>query len=66
MITIDLSGPLGNAFYLLGLASKLGSKIGMSETEIKETQEQMKAGDYENLVNVFEDVFKDEVILIRY
>ena len=62
---IDLSGPKGNAFYLLGYAQKLGRQLEKSEKEIESIQEQMKSGDYENLIKVFDDNFGDFVILER-
>jgi hypothetical protein len=33
-ITIDLTGPQGNAFYLLGTASNLAKQLGMNSEEI--------------------------------
>ena len=61
-IVIDLTGPKGNAFYLLGVAADLAKKIGLDSNEI---QKEMKSGDYENLINVFDSHFGSFVILER-
>jgi alanine-alpha-ketoisovalerate/valine-pyruvate aminotransferase len=61
-IEIDLSGPQGNAFVLLGLAKRLAKQMGLDAEDIKT---QMTSGDYENLIQVFDDNFGDQVTLIR-
>lgn len=59
-IVIDLTGPEGNAFCLMGYARKLARQLGLdSEKVIGE----MMRGDYQNLVNVFDGYFGDFVIL---
>ena len=59
---IDLPGPEGNAFCLMGYARKFAAQLGLnSDTIIQE----MMGGDYENLVQVFEDNFGNYVILER-
>ena len=61
-VIIDLTGPEGNAFALMGYARKFARQLGLnSDTIIKN----MMAGDYENLVQIFEDNFGDYVILER-
>ena len=64
-LEIDLTGPQGNAFYLLGLAKKWGKELDMSEKYINEMLEKMKSGDYENLVRVFDDEFGSIVIIYK-
>jgi len=60
MKVIDLSGPGGNAFALLGLAKKLAKELDMnSDLVIKD----MTSGDYEHLKTVFEGYFGDYVEL---
>ena len=59
-LIIDLTGPQGNAFYLMGFAQKNARKFGLdSDTILAE----MKSGDYKNLVKVFDNYFGDYVIL---
>ena len=61
-ITIDLTGPQGNAFYLLGTASNLAKQLGMNSEEICSG---MRSGDYENLLEVFDSYFGSIVTLYR-
>lgn len=51
---IDLTGPDGNAFYLLGTASKWSKQLGLDSDKVLE---EMKSGDYENLIQVFDKYF---------
>ena len=60
-IEIDLTGPQGNAFFLLGTASKLGRQLGLDKEEIEIILRQMRFGDYENLLNIFDKNFGDFV-----
>lgn len=59
---IDLTGPQGNAFYLLGVASKYARQLGLDSDEVIN---EMKSGDYEHLIEVFDSYFGDFVILER-
>ena len=59
-IVIDLTGPDGNAFALMGLASRLAKQLG-----IESPTAEMMSGDYENLLEVFDKNFGDHVILER-
>jgi len=61
-IEIDLTGPQGNAFYLLGTAKKLANQLDLDSDEILN---QMKSGDYENLLQVFDKNFGMFVTLYR-
>lgn len=62
VIEVDLTGPQGNAFYLMGLASQLSKKMEL-DTEV--ILEEMRSGDYENLIKVFDNYFGGLVILYR-
>ena len=64
-IEIDLTGPQGNAYYLLGLAKRWGKELDMSQSYINTMLERMKSGDYENLVKVFDDEFGSIVTIYR-
>lgn len=61
-IVIDLTGPQGNAFYLLGTARDLAVQLDLDWNYI---YEEMTSSDYENLVEVFDHYFGDFVILER-
>lgn len=61
-IVIDLTGPQGNAFFLLGYAKKLAKQLDIDFPPILK---EMQAGDYENLIQVFDNYFGDYIILER-
>ena len=62
IIEVDLTGPQGNAFYLMGLASQLSKKMGLDKDEIIA---EMMSSNYENLIKVFDRHFGNLVILYR-
>jgi alanine-alpha-ketoisovalerate/valine-pyruvate aminotransferase len=64
-IEIDLTGPQGNAYFLLGTASKLGRQLGLDNDEIGVILRNMRSSDYENLINVFDANFGNIVTLYR-
>ena len=59
---IDLTGPDGNAYALMGFAVRFARQLDLDATQIRE---EMMAGDYENLVAVFDKYFGDYVTLER-
>jgi hypothetical protein len=59
-IVIDLTGPEGNAFCLMGYASKFARQLNLDGSTIIA---EMKSGDYENLLKVFDSYFGEYVIL---
>jgi hypothetical protein len=61
-ISIDLTGPDGNAFVLIGTANKLARQLGLDGKAI---QAEMMKGDYEQLVNTFDKHFGHFVTLYR-
>jgi hypothetical protein len=61
-IDIDLTGPDGNAFVLIGIAGNLSKQMGLDKSKI---QSEMMKGDYENLIKVFDKYFGDYVTLYR-
>jgi hypothetical protein len=61
-IEIDLTGPNGNAFYLLGTAGNLAKQLGLDGNKIKA---EMMKGDYEHLVETFDNHFGHFVTLYR-
>jgi len=63
-ITIELDGPTGNAFYILGVAQDLGRQL-FDEQKVEEIMNEMKSGDYDNLMEVFESYFGQYVLIIE-
>ena len=61
-IEIDLTGPQGNAYYILGVAKNLCKQVGIPSKPILD---EMMSGDYENLIKVFDDKFGSVVIMYR-
>lgn len=61
-IHIDLTGPDGNAFMLIGKAAKLAKQLGL---DYKAIEAEMMKGDYEHLVNTFDKHFGHFVTLYR-
>lgn len=59
---IDLNGPEGNAFVLMGYANQYAKQLGLDKQKMTE---EMTSGDYENLIQVFDKYFGDYVILER-
>jgi hypothetical protein len=59
-IVIDLTGPQGNAYFLLGTAKNLAKQLDFNANEITK---EMMSGDYENLIQVFDRYFGHYVIL---
>ena len=64
-LEIDLTGPKGNAFYLLGYAQNLAKQLQMTEKNTERLLNEMRSGDYENLVQVFDKNFGSIVTLYR-
>jgi hypothetical protein len=64
-ITIDLDGPEGNAFALMGIAKNLGRQLDLTLEETDKLIQDMMSGDYENLLQVFDNAFGAFVILER-
>jgi len=79
-IEIDLSGPDGNVFVLMGMAKRFAKQLnleiegldvleglGFSESQSAGDWivDQMKSGDYENAIQVFDRYFGEYVILYR-
>ena len=61
-VVIDLTGPQGNAFVLLGKATTYARQL---ELDAEKIIAEMKQGDYENLVMTFDKYFGEYVILER-
>ena len=61
-IEVDLTGPQGNAFCVLGLAHDLAKQTGKDWEDIRK---RMTSGEYDNLINVFEAEFGDQVVIYK-
>ena len=61
-IIIDLTGPDGNAFALIGYAKQFAKQLGLDSNKIIN---EMTSGDYEHLIQVFDRNFGSFVILER-
>ena len=57
---IDLTGPQGNAHYLMGRAIVLSKQLGIDSDSIIQN---MKSSDYDNLIKVFDKHFGSFVVL---
>ena len=64
-IEIDLTGPAGNAYCLLALASDLGKQLGYTKYKIKCILDEMRLTDYEGLLYTFDREFGMLVTLYR-
>ena len=61
-IEIDLTGPEGNAFVLLGYAGKWAKQLSLDSKAI---QAEMMSGDYEHLLSVLEKHFGEYIIMYK-
>jgi len=63
-IIIDLTGPDGNAFALMAYARRFATQLGWKDKG-SALIEDMMSGDYEHLLEVFDNAFGEFVILER-
>ena len=63
--TLDLRGPDGNAFVILGMAKNLAKQLARVNPEYnwEKIEREMTSGDYNNLVHTFERYFGDYVTI---
>ena len=61
-LEIDLTGPDGNVFVLIGIGGRLCKQLGLNSEMFTR---RMMSGDYENAVNTFEEYFGNFVTLYR-
>lgn len=64
-IEIDLNGPDGNAFVLLGMAEDFAKQLDYDELTTSDLLTNMQSADYNHLVKVFDNAFGDFVTLIK-
>jgi hypothetical protein len=63
-IIIDLTGPDGNAFALMAYAKRFATQLGWEDKGAALINDMM-SGDYEHLLQVFDNAFGEYVILER-
>lgn len=61
-LEIDLTGPAGNAFAILGVAKSFAKQCGHNWDSI---EADMTSGDYEHLLEVFDGLYGDFVVMYR-
>lgn len=63
---IDLRGPSGNAYTILGMAQQLCKQlidVDPVKYDCKKIQDEMTSSDYNHLVHTFEDYFGEYVTI---
>ena len=58
---IDLNGPDGNAFALMGHAKNIAKQLGWQHSEIDDVLNDMQSGNYDHLLDVFKHHFGEFV-----
>lgn len=61
-IEIDLTGPDGNVFFLMGYATQYARQLNLDGRAICA---EMRKGDYENALRVFDKHFGEYIDLLR-
>ena len=64
MRQINIHGPAGNAFALVGQVKRLGRQLGFDKADVARITTEMMAGDYDNLCKVFTQNFGHVVTLV--
>ena len=64
-IEVDLTGPQGNAYCLLGLADNLSRQLGYSDFKRECILDEMRLTDYEGLLYTLDREFGSVVTLWR-
>ena len=57
-VKIDLSGPQGNAFVVLGMCQSAAKQAQWTEEEIQSFMDNATSGDYKHLLDVVRDNFE--------
>ena len=60
---INLDGPDGNANNLIVIALVFGRDARMSEESLKSIVDEMRSGDYKNLITTFDKYFGGSIVL---
>ncbi len=62
VLEIDLTGPDGNVFNLIGIGKNMCGQLGIDKDQFTK---EMMSSDYENAVNTFEKYFGEFVLLYK-
>jgi hypothetical protein len=62
VLEIDLTGPAGNVFNLIGIGKNMCGQLGIDKDQFTK---EMMSSDYENAVNTFEKYFGNFVVLYK-
>ena len=65
MINIDIDGPQGNAFALMGIAKSTGEQLGFSAEKNSKIFKEKMSSDYNNLLFVFINNFGQYYKLVK-
>ena len=57
MLSIDISGPRGNAVHLIGQAETFAKQLDYSPAQIASMKADMQSRDYDHLLRVFRSHF---------
>ena len=63
-LTINIDGPEGNVFCILGTARELADQLGLDEAESNHIQQDMRSGDYIHALQVFDQHFGKYVTIL--
>ena len=63
--TIDLTGPEGNAYALMGYVKQWSRELEFTKENTQIILDDMRSNDYDHLLSVIEENFGEYVILLR-
>ena len=64
-IVIDLTGPQGNAFFMIGQARSCAKQLGYSKEDTEQLLDDMQSSDYDHLIETFDKHFGDYITLLK-
>lgn len=59
---IDIAGPDGNVFNLIGIGRKILKELDVPKQEVIEFSDAMMADDYEHALTVFKSWFGEDIL----
>lgn len=64
-MVLDLTGPQGNAFCVLGNIQKLMKQLGYTKEDQKTIMDNLTSGDYEHLIETADKHFGEYIDFLR-